>query len=207
MINETFDAATTDGVRISGAIHRAVTPDGSSAGCVVVAHPHPLYGGDMWNPVVDTVCRAALGVGWTAVRFDFRGVGDSGGRHDGGPGEVRDIEAVIDLATALVPTARLVLAGYSFGAITALGVPHERIERWLAIAPPLGDENPAAAADPRPKHLLVPAHDQFCPPDRAERASKWIATEIDVVPSADHFLNGRLSWITNAVERILSISP
>lgn len=204
MINEAFEARTSDVVRISGAIHR---PDDSSIGLVVVAHPHPLYGGNMWNPVVDTVCRAAVGAGWTAVRFDFRGVGDSGGRHDGGSGERLDVEAVVDHATTLEPTARVVLAGYSFGAITALGVLHERLERWLAIAPPLGDENPAASVDRRPKHLLVPAHDQFCPPDRAERASAWVATEVAVIPAADHFLNGRLASVAAEVERILSISP
>lgn len=204
-INEAFAASTSDGERISGVLHR---PDGSasSRGSVVVAHPHPSYGGDMWNPVVDAVCRTAVELGWSALRFDFRGVGDSSGRHDGGRGERLDVAAVVEHADRLAPESAIVLAGYSFGAITALGVAHPRIESWLAIAPPLGDEDPPAAADARPKVLLVPAHDQFCPPEKARRATTWVSTTIEIVPGADHFLNGRLSVVAGATERLLELS-
>jgi len=207
MINEAFTAVTADDVRIVGVRQRPARASDSEAGVVVVAHPHPLYGGDMWNPVVDAVCRAASNVGWTTLRFDFRGVGESSGRHGGGTEERLDVTAVIDHADSVDRPGRIVLAGYSFGALTSLGVVHPRIERWVAVAPPLVDVDPPAADDPRPKTLLVPEHDQFCPPDRAERARSWPNSGVEVLTGADHFLNGRLALVTAAVERILAISP
>nr|MCU0539985.1 alpha/beta hydrolase [Desulfobacterales bacterium] len=60
---------------------------------VVVTHPHPLYGGDMDNPVVLAVCRAFRRKGFSTLRFNFRGVGGSGGHHDRGVGECDDVRA------------------------------------------------------------------------------------------------------------------
>jgi uncharacterized protein len=56
-------------------------------GVAVIAHPHPLFGGTMDNKVVQTLARAFVACGWTAVRFNFRGVGGSEGVHDEGRGE------------------------------------------------------------------------------------------------------------------------
>ena len=53
-------------------------------GCAVVCHPHPLHGGTMQNKVAHTLARAFLGVGFAALRFNFRGVGESDGRFDDG---------------------------------------------------------------------------------------------------------------------------
>jgi hypothetical protein len=64
-------------------------------GVAVIAHPHPLFGGAMHNKVVQTLARAFVQVGWTAVRFNFRGVGASEGVHDDGRGELEDLMAVV----------------------------------------------------------------------------------------------------------------
>ncbi len=86
-------------------------------GVAVIAHPHPLFGGTMENKVVHTLARAFAKSGWTAVRFNFRGVGASQGMHDEGRGETQDMLAVVEqLATAGQPLA---LAGFSFGAFVA----------------------------------------------------------------------------------------
>ena len=72
-------------------------PGGEPRGTAVIAHPHPLFGGTMDNKVVQTLARAFVQCGWTAVRFNFRGVGLSEGVHDEGRGEAEDMKAVIEV--------------------------------------------------------------------------------------------------------------
>lgn len=85
-------------------------------GGVVVLHPHPQYGGSMHNNVVEALLRGAVAAGWAGLRFNFRGVGGSTGRHDHGKGEQDDVLAA---ASWLAGRAEgpLVLAGYSFGSL------------------------------------------------------------------------------------------
>ena len=138
-----------------------VVPDRAELG-VVVLHPHPDYGGDRFNPVVDAIFRAVTAAGTAAVRFDFSS-SDVAMAAD----ETRD-------ALARLPgDVPIAMAGYSFGAGIATQVLDDRITRWVLVAPPLTSlalDLDAIASDPRPKHLLAPVHDQFCPPsDRAGR--------------------------------------
>jgi hypothetical protein len=79
-------------------------PAGVPLGVAVIAHPHPLFGGTMDNKVVQTLARAFVQSGWTAVRFNFRGVGASAGSHDEGQGELEDLLAVVQ---HVAPAARL----------------------------------------------------------------------------------------------------
>lgn len=99
---------------IEAARDAAQAPDGApSRGVAVIAHPHPLFGGTMDNKVVQTLARAFVHSGWTAVRFNFRGVGASAGTHDAGQGELEDFLEVVRQAA---PEGPLALAGFSFGA-------------------------------------------------------------------------------------------
>ena len=62
---------------------------------VVITHPHPLYGGNMHNNVVAAVSRTYQKIGWTTLRFNFRGVGGSRGNYDEGMGEQEDVRAAV----------------------------------------------------------------------------------------------------------------
>src|SRR6516162_8179534 len=88
----------------------------------VVCHPHPLYGGSMYNNVVEAALEAMWRMGWATLRFNFRGVGESEGEHSGGSGEADDAAAATRfLATELgLKPGDIVLAGYSFGAMAAM---------------------------------------------------------------------------------------
>lgn len=86
-------------------------------GTAVIAHPHPQFGGTMTNKVVQTIARACVQCGWRAVRFNFRGVGASGGHYDEGRGEVDDMLAVV--AQTAPADQPLLLAGFSFGGFIA----------------------------------------------------------------------------------------
>ena len=95
-------------------IAQDVPPDKQpSKGVAVIAHPHPLFGGTLDNKVVQTMARAFTQCGWTAARFNFRGVGGTEGVHDEGRGELDDMLAVV---AQLAPDGALCLAGFSFGA-------------------------------------------------------------------------------------------
>ena len=88
----------------------------SPRGTAVVAHPHPMYGGTMHNPVVFHADRVLHRAGWTTLRFNFRGVGRSEGIHDEGRGEVDDVAAALSWTRGLAPDLPQMLVGYSFGA-------------------------------------------------------------------------------------------
>ncbi|MFM8563918.1 MAG: alpha/beta hydrolase [Acidimicrobiia bacterium] len=199
---ETVTLSTIDGVNIEGDVATAAV-DRPIRGGVVLAHPHPLHGGDRFNPVVDTLFRVLPAHGFHAVRFDFRGAGGSFGEHDGGDSERLDVAAAIDF---LAPFNDDIWAiGYSFGSVVALNVVEPRVSGWIAIAPPLLDESAVLAGrDPRPKLLLVPEHDQFCPaPQARERSARWFSTTIVDVPGTDHFLHGRVSTVAERVVAFL----
>ena len=114
---------------------------GGNAPAAVVCHPHPLYGGSMYNNVVDAVLSAMWQAGYATLRFNFRGVGASDGEHDGGPGEVDDAGAAMAflLAQPGVRKEGAIMAGYSFGAMVALTAGYARadVARIVAVALPL----------------------------------------------------------------------
>ncbi len=89
---------------------------GKKAG-VIICHPHPLYGGNMYNNVVSAIEDGYAAQGYTTLIFNFRGVGDSKGEYDEGEGEIHDGCAAYELlAKQLDDDAHITLAGYSFGA-------------------------------------------------------------------------------------------
>ena len=162
---------TIDGVVLDG--EAAVPPAPWAA--AVVCHPHPLYGGDMRNNVVDALVRALSGAGVATVRFDFRGVGRSGGEHGDGETERLDVVAAIDAVAPLAGDGPVLLAGYSFGAAVALSVADPRLDGWFAVAPPLAMRRRAAADRRRPttgpRLIQAPEHDQFTPPAAMHEAA------------------------------------
>ncbi len=187
-----------DGVRLQADLARV---DGAR-GAAVVTHPHPLYGGDRFNPVVETMFRTLPDAGFTTVRFDFRGVNESGGTHDDGDAERLDVVAAIELLEIVEPDVPIWLVGYSFGSLVALNVVDPRLTGWVAIAPPLAARpgRVLAATDHRPKFVLSPERDQFSPPEATEPIiADWANTEFQPIAAADHFLAGRLGSVALSV--------
>src|SRR5688572_7322236 len=91
-------------------------PEETPAPGIVVCHPHPMYGGDMYNNVVEAICVTALENGIAGLRFNFRGASGSEGRYDNGIGEQDDVRAALAYVRGLpeVDSDRVALAGYSF---------------------------------------------------------------------------------------------
>ncbi len=177
------------------------------AGCAraaVICHPHPQYGGDMSNGVVCTVADTLNDAGYATLRFNFRGVGASSGRYDGGAGEADDAGAAVRFLATRVGSGRVTLAGYSFGAMIALraGVPMGEVDALIAVSPPLAFSDMAfVAACTKPKLFIVGDRDQFC--DHAELESRVAAMAepktLRVLKGADHFLFGQERMIAASV--------
>ena len=99
----------------AGRLEAALRTAESPRGAVVLAHPHPLYGGTLHNPVIFHSDRELNRAGFTTLRFNFRGVEGSEGVHDEGRGEVDDVAAAVSWLRGLAPGSPLLLVGYSFG--------------------------------------------------------------------------------------------
>jgi uncharacterized protein len=165
----------------------------------VVCHPHPAYGGDRHNHVVDRVFHTLAAAGVTAARFDFR-LGETPGT----PGtEQADVLAALDLVAERVEAGvPLWLVGYSFGADIALSVGDERVAGWAAVAPPLRFGSPPrpGEGDDRPVLVVAAEHDQFNPPERLREAvAAWPSATVEVAPMADHFLAGAAATVADTV--------
>ncbi len=209
------EAAWPGPPRPAGAGSDADSSGGAAAAVAVLSHPHPLYGGDMWNPLVDHLFRALPASGIATLRYNFRGTGRSGGSHDEGKAEQLDAAAAFDAAVRVAAERSsaagappVVSVGWSFGGDVSLAAGHDRLSAWIGIAAPLRIVDPAsmgAAADPRPKLLLVPEHDQFrSPADAAEITEGWANTELDVISGGDHFLMGHARVVGEKIAAFVS---
>jgi hypothetical protein len=192
-----------DGVRLEATL--ALPED--RAGGVVIAHPHPLYGGDMDNPVVVRVAEVCGERRLATLRFNFRGVGRSTGGHDDGRGEQTDVQAALDhLASVLGGAAPIALAGYSFGASMAAAVAARRgdLAGLLLVAPPLAvaglDRFPRLGAASGPILVVGAGADTYCPPAALERLrAQAPAVSVRVIEGATHFFFGKLYPLGEAV--------
>ena len=108
---------------------------------VIVCHPRPLYGGSMSNNVVLAICQALPQQSITAFRFNFRGVGRSGGEYGEGIAEQEDVWAALNFVVSIPEIAPAIvgLAGYSFGAWTAgqATIRDDRVRAFAAVALPM----------------------------------------------------------------------
>lgn len=129
-----------------------IEPDAAPSFVATVAHPHPLYGGDMDNHVVTTAANVVTDLGGAALRFNFRGTGGSEGRHDEGRGETEDLGACEQELQRRFPQLPRVGVGYSFGAVVTMArLPQAQAAQdppggLLLIAPPLTHYDFEAAA-------------------------------------------------------------
>ena len=192
----------------AGLIEIAIdTPAGPARGVAVIAHPHPLFGGTMDNKVVQTLARAFTQCGWTAVRFNFRGVGASTGSHDEGRGELQDLLTVVRHAA---PGGPLALAGFSFGAfVTTHAFAALQAEREIASLVLVGTAASRFAVAPVPatfhtQTLVIHGEtDDTVPLAAVLDWARPQALPVTVVPGVGHFFHGQLPLLKSLVVRHL----
>ena len=187
-------------------------PDVGSAnrGVAIIAHPHPLFGGTMDNKVVQTMARAFVLCGWSAVRFNFRGVGHSAGVYDEGRGELDDLLAVIQHCA---PAGPLALAGFSFGSFVAsravgalTGI--RKIERIVLVGTAASRfEVASLPAELHQSTLVIHGEQDDTVP--LMDVLDWARPQnlpVTVVPGAAHFFHGQLPLLRSLVARHLNSS-
>lgn len=176
---------------------------------VIITHPHPLYGGDMYNSVVHTMTRTFQQLACSTLRFNFRGVGKSSGKYDDGIGEQDDIKSAINFLRDK-GYSRCVLAGYSFGSWVIYNLAASNAEKFdmVFVSPPvdfINFENSQALESL--KMVLVGSRDEFASLASIERiVPKWNpGAHLEIIEGADHFYSGYLEQIENALTNVFQI--
>lgn len=147
-------------------------PDDPPQGAAVFCHPHPVYGGTMDNRIVCRAAKAAADAGFAALRFNFRGAGQSTGHFNQGIGERDDAAAAIRWLEEQYPGLPLALIGYSFGAWVGLQVAysHPGVEAMVGLGIPLDLYSMEFQIEnPKPAMYIVGTKDEFCSQETLER--------------------------------------
>ncbi len=173
-------------------------PDGDGPfPAVVCCHPHPRFGGDLYSNVVMAVVRGALARGVAALRFNFRGVGYSGGSHTAGEREPEDVRGALASLRERpeVDPNRVALMGYSFGANMAARTVSNKERALLLIALPIREEGvdaPALFEYRGPTLLISGDRDAVSPAAWVTDLATTLgdSAEAQIVPDADHFWTG-----------------
>ena len=164
----------------------------------------------MLTPVIMTAEQVFVESGYSALAFNFRGVGASQGAYGGGAAEVADVTGGLDfLAETLGGVPRMqAVAGYSFGSVVGgrAAVHDSRVRLYLGIAPPMDLEDFAFLRAAACRLALVGGvRDEFCDRDALERfvtslhQEKWLRL-ID----ADHSFLGKLDELALACRDALA---
>jgi len=161
---------------------------------VVVCHPHSLYGGNMSNNVVFAISQSVPQQSIAAFRFNFRGVGKSGGVFGGGMTEQEDVKAALTFVSSTpdIDPKRIGLVGYSFGASVALPVAlqDKRVNLLALVSPALSDSGwEQLKRYTKPKFLIVGDADAVIPLEQFQPYIKDIPDpgQYQVIAGADHF--------------------
>ena len=192
----------SDNLQIEGLLDRRTTDKGA-----VISHPHPLYGGNMYAAGVESIVHAYWKKGYTTLRFNFRGVGNSQGLYDNGVGEQQDVLAVLSFLGE-TGTKQIDLAGYSFGAwVNAHAVQqHTPVERMVLVSPPVGfmDFTKITAID-RLKLVVTGSQDQIAPAEQIKTLLPAWNPEacFEVIEGADHFYGGYLDRLEKILDAYL----
>ncbi len=178
----------------------------------VICHPHPLYGGSMDNNVVMAAMELFRELEWSALRFNFRGVGGSSGAYADGVGEREDIKAVCRfLRDQPEKPEALCVVGYSFGAWVALGAAGEGLsmDAQMLVSPPMDVMSfDKLRLQTVPCLITLGEHDDFC---RVPTLRHWlenqspanIRPQVVTFPGVDHFYWGAEALLQAEMRRFL----
>jgi alpha/beta superfamily hydrolase len=178
--------------------------EGVARGVALVLHPHPLGGGTMHNKVVFRAAAALNEAGLITLRINFRGVGQSSGKHDEGRGELEDVRAGLDYLAGNYPDQEVTLCGFSFGARVGLevGVADQRVRRLISIGTPVDKYDFGFLSSCRKPILFVHGeHDEYGNVDRLRELIAKIEApvKLEVIKGAGHFFDDQLNELKTAI--------
>jgi alpha/beta superfamily hydrolase len=180
----------------------------------LVCHPHPMFGGTMHNKVVFHAMKALNNFGFPVLRFNFRGTGLSAGEHDHGRGETEDVRTALDWLDREFHLP-LIFAGFSFGAAIGLRAAcevnqqdDERVKALIGLGVPLNPVDERSYdfsflhSCSKPKLFVSGSRDQFATRANLEALVNSLPEpkKLVIIESADHFFEGRLREMRDAIE-------
>ncbi len=184
-------------------------PEGEPRAVAVFGHPHPLHGGTMHTKALYQAAKAMPRIGVAALRFNFRGVGRSGGTFDSGDGEKDDFRAALSFVEQRFPDLPIWAAGMSFGSWIALSVGAEdtRVALLLAVAPPVDRYDfDALKTSTLPKFIVHGESDELISIKEIRKFYAQIPEpkELVTIEDANHLFEGKTSLVGEAVEDLLA---
>jgi len=174
---------------------------------VVVTHPHPLYGGTMYNQVVETLVEVYQNNAFSTLRFNFRGVAGSEGRYDEGKGEQEDVRSALQYMHER-GKRDVDLAGYSFGAWVNAKIndTHSLCDRIVMISPPVAFlDFSFLSFNPKIRLVVAGGKDNIAPADTITNViNTWNQkAHLEVIEGADHFYTGKIGSLKSTLSRFI----
>jgi len=175
---------------------------------VVVTHPHSLYGGTMYNQVVETLVEVYQDNAFSTLRFNFRGVGGSEGNYDEGKGEQEDVMSALRYMHEK-GKRDVDLAGYSFGAWVNAKIndTHSLCNRIVMISPPVAFlDFSFLSLNPKIRLVVAGGKDEIAPADKITNViNTWnTKAHLEVIEGADHFYTGKIGSLKSTLSRFIS---
>jgi uncharacterized protein len=174
-------------------------------GIAVICHPHPMGGGTLHNKVVFRAARGLENANIATLRFNFRGVGASAGKHDEGEGEQGDVMAAIDWAKKKHPGKKLIVGGFSFGAWVASRVACElpEVDAIFLIGTPVNKYDFGHLRHcEKPILFLHGTDDEFGDVEKLEKLGESVRNaESVIVTGADHFFSKQLDAVDETIRQ------
>lgn len=192
--------------RLEGRYHHSKTPNAPLA---MLLHPHPQHGGTMNNAITFAMFKTFVERGFTVLRFNFRGVGNSQGAYDEGEGELADAACALDWMQSINPNAPYTwIGGFNFGAWIGMQLLMRRPESagFISVAPPANLHDFSFLAPCPTNGLVISGElDNIVPPTHVEkmveriRLQKGIDIDFRTVEGANHFFTDKLDALTSAI--------
>jgi alpha/beta superfamily hydrolase len=196
--------------RLEGRYQKSKIEDAPVA---LILHPHPLHGGTMNNKVTYVAYQTFRNLGFSVMRFNFRGVGKSEGSFDNGEGELSDAAAILDWLQTQNPNSNdFWIAGFSFGAWIGMQLLMRRpeLQGFISVSPPANMYDFNFLAPCPVSGLMIQGDsddvvDYKSVQDLSKRLSDQRGIEIDfnLVPGADHFYTNKLRNVSENIENYL----
>jgi alpha/beta superfamily hydrolase len=188
--------------------------EGPNAPIALMLHPHPQHGGTMNNKVIYTLYHLFAERGFSALRFNFRGVGRSQGKFDRGEGELSDAASALDWLQTYNPNASACwIAGFSFGAWIGMQLLMRRpeISGFISIAPPANIYDFSFLAPCPSSGLVVQGdRDDVVPHESVAKLVQKLSNQRDIkieykiLKGATHFFTEHLDQLRGTVDDYLT---
>ena len=202
--------------RLEGRYHPQNERDAPIA---IVLHPHPQFGGTMNNKLVYNLHYTFYNMGFTVLRFNFRGVGRSQGEYDQGVGELSDAASALDYVQSMNNNSKHCWgAGFSFAAWIGMQLLMRRpeITGFISVSPPANMYDFSFLAPcPSSGMIINGAADRIAPPSATVelveklREQRGITVTHNEMEGAGHFfedpyMDEMLNTVTSYVKRRLT---